>query len=162
MTYATHIAKLCEQMGVVVSPINRVLAAMMYVEESPPRIELAPIVDENSYVVALHELGHCAHGHTQGRPPNTDKIFYFQNGVLKSESQAWDWAMRHALPTVSQEAWRYGFYNGLDSYRAGFQSWGYGRPGYRLYNGNRDWHSFVPDAPGVVFKRVKEAMINGK
>src|SRR5215204_3397716 len=72
---------------------------MMYVEfgyfESP-----AIIGAENpnfNYYIGLHELGHMVLGHTQGRAPKSDEKFYFENGVLRSEAQAWEWAMDNAL-----------------------------------------------------------------
>ena len=134
---------------------------MMYVEEEPPRIVGATLDDspsrvgyvgvQSKYLALLHELGHVRWGHTQGRPPYESKRFYFENGVLRSEGQAWEFALDNCLDPLS-EATR------------GFMRWCYdsyihgaivanGRP-ERLYNGNRHHVEFVYDEPGEYVRGV--------
>ena len=109
--YQNHIEQLAGIMGVKITQAPG-MPGMMYVEERPPRIEIATI-DETAYwcypsepqakyFAAMHELGHCFYRHTQGRPPHGDEHFYFDNGVLKSEAQAWDWALANCLDDLKQ------------------------------------------------------------
>lgn len=62
------------------------------------------IVDETSYAIALHELGHCIH------PLGNDGSL---SAMLKEES-AWEWAEHHALiwSTAMQQVKQFS----LDSY----------------------------------------------
>lgn len=153
-----HVALLASELGCRVTPIRDVLDAMMYVEEKPPRIEIAPVETQRAYVVALHELGHVALGHTQGRPPHEDKRRYFDNGVLKSEAEAWRWAMDNARK-VQSRVWVWAYVHGLATYLAGANA-AEGQP-TRLYNGGRHYVEFVYDKPGTTFYRVKKAMLSG-
>ena len=77
---------------------------MMYVEYEPPIIE-GPFLDQpnterhpdihSRILTLLHELGHVYHGHTQGRPPYSNKTYYFDHGVLRSEAEAWRYAIKY-------------------------------------------------------------------
>src|SRR5690554_6720365 len=108
---------------------------MMYVENEPPYIEVPPIKNQIDYLINLHELGHVYHGHTQGRPPYQDKKFYFENGVLKSEAQAWEWTLDHCIGDVTDESRVFMWDTCLGSYYRGYQE-AQGQP-TRLLNGNR-------------------------
>jgi len=131
---------------------------MMYVEfgyfESP-----AIFGAENpifNYYIGLHELGHMVHGHTQGRPPKSDEVFYFTNGVLRSEAQAWEWAMDNAL--IEPDAYtRDQMWNRcMGSYYSGSMEGV--RP--RLFNGNRDYcpEGVTWDRPDDFFWSVQSRM----
>jgi hypothetical protein len=129
---------------------------MMYVEfgyVEGPDFGNGFYTDEQVYMVALHELGHFAHGHTQGRPPKENERFYFDNGVLYSEAQAWSWALNNSL---------FGHYDFttatfmrdrcIGSYWAGALMDGYGgKPRHVLRNGNRHHVKFAWDEPEVFF-----------
>lgn len=138
------------------------MPGMMFVEYEPPMIEGPIIQDEKDYFVMLHELGHVALGHTQGRPPHRDKTFYFDNGVLRSEAEAWEFALDAALPSnPSPETRTYMWDTCLRSYYSGLKAWGWGRPGYRLGNGNRHHVAFAPDEPDEFFWQVKARIQEG-
>lgn len=136
---------------------------MMFVEFEPPMIECPEIDGQIAYMVCLHELGHVIHGHTQGRPPFEHKRFYFDNGVLHSEAQAWNWAMdvvcEDELDIATAD---YMWHQCLDSYRQGALTAG-GRP-TRLTNGDRGYVEFVYDDADDYFWGVKDRMyilVNG-
>ncbi len=108
-------------------------------------------------MVMLHELGHVAHGHTQGRPPKENEKFYYENGVLKSEAQAWEWALDRCMDEVQPETHAFMWNTCLGSYYSVSQ-FVKDQP-YRLGNGNRHFVEFVFDKPDDYFwsvvKRVK-------
>lgn len=179
--YQDHIESLARQLGVTLVQEHN-MAGMMFVEEDPPRIE-GPTIEtdvigvypnvESKYMVMLHELGHCVWGHTQGRPPHEGEKFYFINGVLKSEAQAWEWALdnrleaRYACDNVEQVATALSkttrdFCWGLclNSYLHG-QIAAKGLPGQRLGNGNRHHVAFTYDEPDEFFWGIKTRLLNG-
>jgi hypothetical protein len=131
--------------------------AMMYVEFSPPYVEVPPITDQISYLTNLHELGHVFHGHTQGRPPHNDKKFYFENGVLKSEAQAWEWALDLCIDQIADTSRLFMWDRCLGSYYL----YGYiasaGKPD-RIQNGNRHHVEFLYDKPDEYFTSVVNRM----
>lgn len=139
-----HVRTLSRRLGVKVDAnLCNPNDAMMYVEESPPRIEIAPVVNNLTYWIALHELGHCACGHTQ----RNGLRHYQENGVLKSEAEAWLWAFEHAktaAPNLSM--------TGLPSYISAAR---YGLPGMA----HRDAHP-----SGIIREWTQEEYgdINGK
>jgi hypothetical protein len=75
---------------------------MMYVEFG--YVEGPTIESQIDYLACLHELGHFALGHTQGRPPKESERFYFTNGVLRSEAQAWEFALNLCLDEPTPES----------------------------------------------------------
>ena len=113
--YQEHIDKIAAFMGCVVVQKHD-LRGMMYVEEEPPRIE-GPLITtyvskdypnmQSKYIALLHELGHVHYGHTQGRPPYQNKQFYFDNGVLNSEAQAWDYALENSIDEILPETFKF-------------------------------------------------------
>lgn len=159
-------AELAADLGcVLVQRYN--LPGMMFVEEEPPRVEipsLAPCSCAPSliicYFVALHELGHVANGHTQGRPPFPEKRHYFDNGVLRSEAEAWEWALDVTKVVPSRKDARFMAERYIGSYIQGARI-ARGRPS-RLGNGNRHWIEFTYDDPnnpyvqGIV-ERLRES-----
>lgn len=126
------------------------LAGMMFVERG--FIEGPVIHNQIDYFIILHELGHYAHGHTQGRPPFREKRFYFENGVLRSEAQAWEWALDHVAFGPIEDATRIFMWECLSSYYDGYLKMG--NTPSRLWNGERFYVRFVYDAPGEYFGRV--------
>lgn len=135
--------------------------AMMYVEENPPRIEVPTkehwdVWPEKCYAISLHELGHVYHGHTQGRPPYLNKIYYFKNGVLKSEAEAWKFALNNSLIDWAEETMDYALNICLLSYFKASQ-WAGNRPD-RLTNGNRHYHLFTWDTPDDYFWNVAKEL----
>jgi hypothetical protein len=114
------------------------------------------------YMVCMHELGHFALNHTQGRPPKENEKFYFENGVLKSEAQAWDWALNNRIEEeISDETRRFMWNTCLGSYYNGALS-ANGKSGQRLGNGNRHHVSFTYDEPDNFFWSVRERMLAGE
>ena len=137
------------------------------------------------YLVNLHELGHFYYGHTQGRPIEKylDKIapgyepestisgsnyltwskqFYFDNGVLQSEAQAWDFALdssvipfEELLPDTKQFMWE----RCMGSYYRHAEMVGFNTPGQTLGNGDRDYVSFSYGEPTEFFWKVKKRML---
>jgi hypothetical protein len=75
------------------------------IETLVKRIDIAPVTDEATYAVALHELGHCLHPlgmlHTQGSKMmrRFNQLATFRDVRLKLESEraAWEWAHHYAL-----------------------------------------------------------------
>jgi len=146
------------------------LAGMMYVEYEPPMIEGPTFGNKDpkhpdeqcKFLCLLHELGHVFYGHTQGRPPYTNKRYYFENGVLKSEAEAWHFALNHFWESgiwsnLSQIARNYMWENCLGSYYRGSLRQD-DRP-LRLGNGNRHYVEFIYDKPTEFFWNVKDRMI---
>lgn len=141
----------------ILTPDN--IYGMMYVEfgyfESPA-IHGAknPVFN---YYIGMHELGHMVLGHTQGRPPKVDEVFYFTNGVLRSEAQAWEWAMDNALVPPDEFTRHQMWYRCMGSYYAG------SRPGapVRLGNGNRDHYKDARwDVADDYFWSIKDRMLD--
>lgn len=121
------------------------------------------------YYVNLHELGHYAHGHTQGREttsrwyegkivehPNGPR-WYFDNGVLKSEAQAWEWALDNACYPPTKECALFMWNTCMGSYYAG------STPGQRVFLGNGD-RAYVTDAkwdtPDAYFWSIRKRMLS--
>lgn len=155
--YQDHIEQLAGVLNVKIVQAPG-MPGMMYVEESPSRIEIAtidnkvykwyPSEPQTKYIAALHELGHCFLNHTQGRPPHQHATYYFQNGVLKSEAQAWDFALKHCTDTLKEVTrqfmlWCFSSYrtHALDLIKHGANT------NVRLPNGNRHYVSFEYDDP---------------
>jgi len=138
------------------------MPGMMYVEfgyvEGPSLHSRARYPDsEACYLTCLHELGHFAHGHTQGRPPMGHLQHYFDNGVLRSEAEAWTWALDHSLIACPSKAARdFMWYTCLNSYfsasklERGDQC--------QLWNGNRHHVMFAWDKPDDLFWQVQRRM----
>lgn len=75
-------------------------------------ILIAPIIDETTYAVALHELGHCVHPtgmlytEMSNRMKTTNKYDTLRDVRLQLEEEraAWEWAEHYALEwTVAME-----------------------------------------------------------
>lgn len=147
----THLEELAKELGCKVhfstNPVGMMYVEFGYIETPFPD-------DQFKYMVGLHELGHIAWGHTQGRPPHTDKTFYFDNGVLKSEAQAWEWALDHTKEaldyTTRLEMW--------DSCLGAYYSYSqhYNDIPTRLTNGNRHYVEFIFDKPDSYFWSIVE------
>lgn len=151
-----HVEQLAAELNcVTVQQAN--MPGMMFVEFDPPMIEGPTILEQKHFLTMLHELGHVAHGHTQGRPPYQDKTFYFDNGVLKSEAEAWEWALDHCPETEELEtatrAFMWNFCMG-SYYRGSVAE--KGRSGCQLWNGNRHHVRFTWDEPDEFFWSVAE------
>lgn len=137
------------------------MTGMMYVEYEPPTIEGPIITNQKDYMVMLHELGHVHYGHTQGRPPYEDRTYYFDNGVLRSEAEAWEYALDVVDPTMTMDytTRRFMWERCMNIYYLGAKL-ADGRPGQRLSNGNRHHHSFTWDEPDEYFWSIKERMLD--
>lgn len=137
------------------------IAGMMYVEfgyvEGPDPVTSSGVTPQQAYVVGLHELGHFDYGHTQGRPGRESETWYFDNGVLHSEAEAWDFALDYAAEDLLPETLAYMRDRCLGSYLAGARAAG-GRPGNRLWNGDRHHVAFTYDEPDEFFWSVWEAL----
>jgi hypothetical protein len=108
--YRDHIESLAKNLNCEVR-YSKYCYAMMYCEFNYVIVpELNTQID---YLAALHELGHQNGGidpkdgmrksHTQGRPPHGDKTFYFDNGILRSEHQAWTYALDNCLEFIDNK-----------------------------------------------------------
>jgi len=147
------------------------LAGMMYVEEEPPRIEVPSLVPCRHapsvalcYMVALHEIGHVVMGHTQGRPPHIHKTHYFDNGVLKSEAEAWMWALKNRKCKLEQWESEYMAERYIGSYRERAFIEG-SNIDTTLRNGNRHHVTFRWDDPNNryvidVIRKLKNSYAN--
>ncbi len=156
---ATHVRFLAQRLGCQVRQIASKGSGMMYVEFG--YVEAPVIRDQEDYMVNLHELGHFAHGHTQGRPPKEDEKFYFENGVLRSEAQAWEWALDNAVGMrLTPATRRFMWDRCLSSYYRGYLMAG-GKPGRRMWNGNRHHVRFTYDKPDDYFGSVVRRIQNG-
>jgi hypothetical protein len=181
-----HLDELCSREGVRLDQDHN-MAGMMYVEfgylEGPVITEDAnhhyPNA-ESRYLVCLHEIGHFAYGHTQGRPLNDyyrgeafvgfdledweDREWYFNNGVLRSEAQAWNWALDHCrIPSedIAPETRSFMWDTCLGSYFRHAQSVGFETPGQLLYNGDRGYVSFAYGKPDSYFYQTKRRIVEG-
>jgi len=161
--YQAHLNQIAEELGCTLVQAPR-LAGMMYVEFG--YVE-GPIIGQGygspqiDYFINLHELGHVYHKHTQGRPPKQHEKFYFENGVLKSEAQAWDFAFVRSLDTIIEDRTRSFMWNTcLGSYYSGYKFSG-GSEDRILSNGNRHYVKFKYDEPDDYFISVVK-LIKGK
>lgn len=136
------------------------LQGMMYVEfgyvESPDPEKSTQFTPQQAFAVGLHELGHFSHGHTQGRPPLDHLRFYFDNGVLRSEAEAWQFALGHFQAREEEilpETRTFMHDRCISSYYAASQIAKGNR--VRLSNGNRHHIAFTYDVPDPFFYSVK-------
>lgn len=137
---------------------------------------------QSRYLTNLHEVGHFAEGHTQGRPRDNyeNKIeygfapetwdnyqWYFDNGVLNSEAEAWDFALNNCglkddeiLPATRNFMW----YTCLNSYYSNALAVGLTTLGQTLGNGDRAHVSFAYGIPKIrpLFFLVKARILEGK
>jgi hypothetical protein len=162
--YKAHIDKLAKELNCQLDIDPKFKnTAMMYVEENPPRIEVPTIVDQITYLTNLHELGHVFHGHTQGRPPHETERFYFDNGVLHSEAQAWEWALDNCIDEIQSASRLFMWNNCLGSYYLHGYIAAAGKPD-RIQNGNRHHVEFIYDEPDAYFtsivKRIQGDLTN--
>jgi hypothetical protein len=147
---------------------------MMYVEfgyvEGPPIAEVVPykygknLTAQQAYYIALHELGHYAYGHTQGRPPKSDETHYFDNGVIKSEAEAWEWAMNEAHEEMHDTTRRWAVTDCINTYRDHARYAFKFKTPSRLHNGNRHYVEFLFDNPDTeyvigVVERMKGVLV---
>lgn len=154
--YCDHASLLARKMK---CELRQVLAVhgMMYVEFG--YVEAPVICTQRDYFINLHELGHYALGHTQGRPPKGDKRHYFDNGVLRSEAEAWEWALDNAIDKPDIETRQFCWSQCLGSYYRYAQVVG-DKP-TRLSNGNRHHVEFVFDKPDDYFFKVVNRLTEG-
>ena len=150
--YQKHIKKLCAEHNIVLVQ-KPGTPGMMFVEEEPSRIECPTITNQSEYITNLHEIGHCVRGHTQGRPPYQDKKFYFINGVLKSEAEAWEYALDNSIDEWSEASRRFAWDTCLGSYYVGYLH-AAGSANNRLLNGNRHHVPFRYDHPNEYFEKI--------
>ncbi len=149
--YKAHIEELAKQLNCRLDIAAKFrVSAMMYVESG--YVEVPPIENQLDYLINLHELGHVYWNHTQARPPHNDERFYFDNGVLKSEAQAWEWALDKCLDTLQNASRRFIWEVCLGSYYRHSITCA-GKP-TRLLNGNRHHVEFVYDKPDEYFTSV--------
>jgi hypothetical protein len=152
MKRQSHIDNLARTLGCkLIQKPN--LPGMMYIEFEPPYIEGPIIENQIHYLTMLHELGHCYWRHSQARPPYQHKRFYFDNGVLKSEAQAWEFALDHCGEEIEDASRRFMWDTCLGSYyKLGYID-AKGKPS-RLWNGNRHYVEFIYDEPDEYFASI--------
>lgn len=131
------------------------MPGMMFVEYDPPMIEGPVICNQRDYVVMLHELGHVEEGHTQGRPGYEGRQYYFDNGVLLSEAEAWWYALNACKEELEQETRNFMWQTCLGSYYRGAKL-NRGRKDCVLMNGNRHHVKFEYDVPDEFFWNIAD------
>jgi len=144
-----HVEQLADDLGCQLVQ-EAGLSGMMYVEHG--YVEGPLVCCQRDYLAVLHELGHFELGHTQGRPPYEGKRWYFDNGVLRSEAEAWEWALDQMKGDLEDGSRRFMWDECLGSYYLGYLT-AAGKPS-RLGNGGRSYVQFVYDTPGRYFRRV--------
>ena len=123
------------------------MPGMMFVEFG--YIEGPIIENQIHYLTMLHELGHQFNGHTQGRPPHSDKTHYFDNGVLKSEAEAWDYCLNNCDEEIEDASRTFMWDYCLGSYYR--HAVLYGDKPCKLLNGDRGYVEFIWDKPDDFF-----------
>jgi|GEM_PF-6303048 len=144
-----HIDQLSKQLAINLVQKPKI-SGMMFIEHG--YIEGPVINNQIDYLVMLHELGHAHHGHTQGRPPNTNSKWYFENGPLRSEAEAWHWALQTIEEPIEDNSRRFMWDFCLASYYNEYKK--AAGKATRLYNGDRFHHSFTYDEPDDYFAAV--------
>lgn len=147
--YQTHIELLSKELKCEIRQSEN-LPGMMYVEFS--YVEGPIIKNQIHYLTMLHELGHFACGHTQGRPPKSNERFYFDNGVLKSEAQAWEWALDRCKDEIENKSRRFMWDTCLGSYYMHYRMLNGTKS--TLTNGDRHHIPFVYDRPDEYFSSI--------
>jgi len=184
-----HLTQLASWEGVRLDQAPN-MAGMMYVEfgyVEGPTIEEDPSFPhypnaESRYLVCLHEIGHYNYGHTQGRPwtdeyrrkafggPSEDDHYwtnrqhYFDNGVLRSEAEAWNYALDQCkIPDeeIKLETRNFMWYTCLGSYFENARLVGFTTPGQRLGNGDRAYVPFAYGKPDHYFFQTKRRILEG-
>lgn len=162
-SYTSYVYDLARELGCGLRLVSDI-PGMMYVEfgyvEGPTPNFSTRHTPQQAFAVCLHELGHFALGHTQGRPPFTDQTFYFDNGVLLSEAEAWDYTLNHMQifgAEIESYTRQYMWGRCLNSYLQG-AIFADGRP-TRLTNGDRGYVEFVYDEPGEFFYSVRDRLL---
>ena len=114
---ARHITELASAFGValVIDTANHMETSAAGIERHTKQrmVKIAPVADDCSYAVALHELGHCLHplgmlhhemsqSYQLTKRPATTRDVKLQ---LEAERAAWEWAHHYALEwTVGMDA----------------------------------------------------------
>ena len=150
LSYQYHVERLAKELGCkIVQEPN--MPGMMYVEFG--YVEGPIIKTQSDYLTMLHELGHFYWGHTQGRPPKESERFYFDNGVLHSEAQAWEWALNISLDDPTENSRRFMWDTCLGAYYRWCYLYPKGIPTH-LTNGDRGYVWFVCDDPDSYFESI--------
>ncbi len=155
--YQSHIDRLGRSLGCQVRQYPNA-PGMMYVELG---YIVGPVIrNQCDYLSVLHELGHFALGHTQGRPPHHDETYYFDNGVLRSEAEAWEWALNECEDTIEYKSRRFMWDYCLGGYYQSSLELA-GRP-TRLTNGDRGYVVFTYDEIDAFFVAVVQQIQGGE
>lgn len=147
--YQSHIDRLARSLGCQVRQRPKA-PGMMYVELG--YIEGPDIENQRDYLAVLHELGHFALGHTQGRPPYNDDRYYFEHGVLRCEAEAWEWALNECQDPIDYKSRRFMWDYCLGGYYQSSLELE-GQP-TRLMNGDRGHVVFTYDEIDAFFVAV--------
>jgi len=95
--YRTHIAKLSHDHQVAVLQDPNMTPDSGYALGQLGTIVVAPVIDETTYMVAMHELGHVlapnGHGHIDAGLSPFKKVA----ALMDQEDAAWAWARANAL-----------------------------------------------------------------
>jgi hypothetical protein len=155
--YQSHIDQLGRNLGCQVRQYPGA-PGMMYVELG--YVEGPVIRNQRDYLSLLHELGHFALGHTQGRPPYDTETYYFDNGVLRSEAEAWEWALNECEDTIEYKSRRFMWDYCLGGYYQSSLELE-GKP-TRLTNGDRGHVIFTYDEVDAFFVAVVRQIQGGE
>ena len=154
--YQAHVDRLARELGCEVRQ-RPSIPGMMFVELG--YITGPMIRNQQDYLALLHELGHFAHGHTQGRPPHDNQRWYFENGVLRSEAEAWEWAMNECQDPIEYVSRGFMWDFCLGSY---YQNSLHTIGPTRLMHGDRHHVAFLYDKPDEYFASVVRQMQGGQ
>lgn len=97
---------------------NRWDSRSEYDPHGPGHIRVSPVSDEQTYAIALHELGHVACSHHHARAD--------EDRVLREEATAWEWAVANARPEFTEKEWA-AMEAGLGSYLSNPRFFAYGK-----------------------------------
>lgn len=108
--YARHIQELAAAFRVLVQvqDMDPGDAGAGHLRDNPAQkcIRIAPVTDETTYAVALHELGHCLHPLGQIKTVEGSQTMRMTHRIatlrdvrlqLTEEEAAWEWAHHYAL-----------------------------------------------------------------
>lgn len=88
-SYADHVQRLADHYGLTIEHVD---ISESRVSLSERTLYLAPITDDVSYAVALHEIGHYAE-----RGKTVSLSDFYRVNPIPAECLAWSWAARAAI-----------------------------------------------------------------
>lgn len=104
MTYAQHIATLVRDLNLHHrTHVHDIRSS--FAQPELRRIVTPPVLGEQTYFAALHEIGHVVSGHN-GNTRAIESKSGWSRVTLNEEGEAWNWALDNALHAPSKDAAR--------------------------------------------------------